>query len=212
MSEKFKVFILDDHQMLIDGIKSLLINNNRYRVIGEETEGFKALEKIKILQPDIVISDINMPGMGGIEFTKRLRTWSKDIKICVLSMHSDKSVISEVIKSGANGYVLKNTGMHEFIEALDKIMNNQIYISNNIALNFIFNDEESEKQINKGSLTERELEVLQLMAKELSNQQIANTLFISERTVETHRKNIFRKTQTKSLVGLMKYAMECKII
>ncbi len=212
MSEKFKVFILDDHQMLIDGIKSLLINNNRYRVIGEETEGFKALEKIKILQPDIVISDINMPGMGGIEFTKRLRTWSKDIKICVLSMYSEKSVISEVIKSGANGYVLKNTGMHEFVEALDKIMNNQIYISNNIALNFIFNDEESEKQINKGSLTERELEILQLMAKELSNQQIANTLFISERTVETHRKNIFRKTQTKTLVGLMKYAMECKII
>lgn len=102
--------------------------------------------------------------------------------------------------------------MHEFVEALDKIMNNQIYISNNIALNFIFNDEESEKQINKGSLTERELEILQLMAKELSNQQIANTLFISERTVETHRKNIFRKTQTKTLVGLMKYAMECKII
>jgi DNA-binding NarL/FixJ family response regulator len=212
---KVSVFILDDHQMLIDGIKALLAHSKKYEVIGEETEGHKALQKIQELHPKLVITDINMPNMSGVEFTKLLRTLNSEIKICALSMHSEKAIIAQIMLSGANGYVLKNTGKQELLDALDKIMDGQYFISNNISIDILIGEKLSQPTSLDASsikLTDRESEILKLIAQEFSNLQIANALFISERTVETHRKNIFRKTNTKSVVGLIKFAMEHHLI
>lgn len=209
------VFILDDHQMLIDGIKALLAHSKKYDVIGEDTDGEQALIKIQEINPQLIITDINMPGMSGVEFTKSVRALSNDIKICALSMHAEKAIISEILQSGANGYVLKNTGKQELLDALDKIMDGQFFISNNISFDLLFHENSNQTTSNGSAnqkLTERESEILKLIAQEFSNLQIANTLFISERTVETHRKNIFRKTNTKSVVGLIKYAFEHQLI
>jgi DNA-binding NarL/FixJ family response regulator len=214
-SGKVGVFILDDHQMLIDGIKALLSHSKRYEVVGEDTDGNSALLKIIKLKPHLVITDINMPGMTGIEFTKELRNFNKEAKICVLSMHAENSLIREILSSGANGYVLKNTGKHELLEALDKIMDGQNFISNSITFNMLVdnqNRKEHHNEINQVKLSDREGEILKLIAQEYSNLQIANALFISERTVETHIKNIFRKTNSKSVVGLIKFALEHHLI
>jgi len=214
-SGKVGVFILDDHQMLIDGIKALLSHSKKYDIVGEEIEGGKALLKIHELKPQLVITDINMPGMTGIEFTNALRKFNKEIKICVLSMHAEKAIVKEILNAGANGYVLKNTGKQELLEALDKIMDGQYFISNHISFDMLFGDNsgtEDNNSSNGAKLTERESEILKLIAQEYSNLQIANALFISERTVETHRKNIFRKTNTKSIVGLIKFALEHQLI
>jgi two-component system nitrate/nitrite response regulator NarL len=209
------VYILDDHQMLIDGIKALLAHSKKYEVVGEETDGVIALKKIQEINPQLVITDINMPSMSGIEFTKALRTINSEIKICALSMHSEKAMIAQIMHSGANGYVLKNTGKQELLDALDKIMDGHYFISNNISIDLLFGENQTNKSLaaeNNFKLTERENEILKLIAQENSNLSIANKLFISERTVETHRKNIFRKTNTKSVVGLIKYAFEHQLI
>jgi DNA-binding NarL/FixJ family response regulator len=212
-SSKVGVFVLDDHQMLIDGMKALLAHSKKYDIIGEETDAERALIKIQEIKPQLVITDINMPGMGGVAFTKALKTAQPEIKICALSMHSERAIIAEIMHSGANGYVLKNTGKQELIEALDKIMDGHYFISNNISIDILIGSTptlQTTNNVNTTKLTERE--ILKLIAQEYSNLQIANTLFISERTVETHRKNIFRKTNTKSVVGLIKYAYEHQLI
>jgi two-component system nitrate/nitrite response regulator NarL len=213
--EKVGVYILDDHQMLIDGIKALLAHSKRYEVLGEETDGNRAFEQIQSIQPDLIITDINMPNLNGIEFTKLIRQNNPTVKICALSMHMEKDVIIQIMKSGANGYVLKNTGKQELIEALDKIMEGHLYLSNNISIDILFADTSNgndKHQTQYSKLTEREREILKLIAQEFSNMEIGNALFISERTVESHRKNIFRKTNTKSVVGLIKYAIENQLI
>lgn len=211
---KVRVYIIDDHQMLIDGIKALLSHSKKYEIIGEETDAIRAIDKIQLLKPDLIITDISMPNLNGIELTKIIRENNSVVKICALSMHMEKEIIAQILRNGANGYVLKNTGKHELIEALDKIMEGQIFISNNISIDLLFGDNANQAVLNQSysKLTERELEILKLISQEMSNLQIANVLFISERTVESHRKNILRKTNTKSAVGLIKFAIEHQLI
>jgi len=212
---KIKLFILDDHQMLVDGIKALLHNENEFTIIGEATKGSVAIELIKHNTPDIVLSDINMPEMNGIEFTRLLKKNHPEIKVLVLSMFGERSTISEMLDAGAAGYILKNTGKTELISALKKIASGGMFFSDEIAAEMMKTlSERGQKKEgdNKVYFTEREKEIIQLIAKEYSNSQIGEDLFISERTVETHRKNIFRKANTKSAVGLIKFAIENKLI
>ncbi len=212
---KIKLFILDDHQMLVDGIKALLHNENDFSIIGEATKASTAIELIKKNTPDIVLSDINMPEMNGIEFTRLLKKNHPEVKILVLSMFSERSTISEMLDAGASGYILKNTGKSELINALKKIASGGMFFSDEISAEMMKTMSErgqKKEDENKIYFTEREKEIIQLIAKEYSNAKIGETLFISERTVETHRKNIFRKANTKSAVGLIKFAIEHKLI
>lgn len=209
VKEKFKIVLVDDHQMLIDGIKSLLNGVENFEVIAEFTSAKKLLENIKKLNPYIVITDINMPEMNGIELTQELKKEYPTIKILALSMHGDKAMISKMIDAGVSGYILKNTGKAELLEALEQISNGNSFYSHEVANELIHAKQNNTEIIN---LTPREIEIIQLIAKENSNAQIADKLCISERTVETHRKNIFRKTNTKSVLGLVKYAIEIGIV
>jgi DNA-binding NarL/FixJ family response regulator len=213
-SHKIRLVIVDDHQMLIDGIKSLLKNEPLFEVVGESTSSVKAIELIKELKPDILLTDINMPELDGIELTKRVKPVLPEMKVLVLSMFNDKSMISEMMNAGADGYILKNTGRDELVEALTKLNQGGMFFSNDVASEMMRSiaqqtKPEPQRIIN---LTEREIEIVKLIAEEFSNAQIAQKLFISERTVETHRKNILRKTGTHNALSLVKYAMEYGIV
>lgn len=210
---KAKIVLIDDHQIMLDGISALLNNNSNYEVLAKSTNPLEAIDLINKHQADILITDISMEKLSGIELCKQVRSSFPHIKILALSMFGDKDTITEMIDAGVNAYILKNTGSLELIEALDKICAGQVFFSNEVTLEMMKSISSSKNPLAESSkLTPRELEIVKLIADELNNAEIGEKLFISERTVETHRKNIFRKTGTKSVAGLIKYGIEHKII
>ncbi len=210
-----RLLIVDDHQMLLDGIRALLQDVPSFQIVAEAHNGNQALEELKKTPVDIVVTDISMPDMNGIELTQKIKSDYPDIKVLTLSMFSEKQTIREMVDAGVSGYILKNTGKEELVGALTKIASGGIYfgdeVTNEMMRMMSDNDREQVKKT-AVTLTFREKEILKLITKEYSNVQIATELFISERTVETHRKNIFRKTNTKGIVGLIKYAYEYNLI
>jgi DNA-binding NarL/FixJ family response regulator len=209
LGKKVRIYIVDDHQMMIDGIKALLSGTSRFEIVGEQTNPVLAIPDIAAKQADILITDISMKEMSGIALAKHMRQQLPDIKILALSMYSDRETISEMLVSGINGYVLKNTGTEELLAALGKLAAGQQFFSEEVTAEMMksFSQPKATEIQDKVNLTARELEIVKLIAEEFNNAQIGDKLFISERTVETHRKNIFRKTNTKSVAGLIKFAM-----
>ena len=205
-----KIYIVDDHQMLIDGLKALLSGETHLSVVGQNTLPKIASQEIAKLCPEIVLTDINMPEMDGIELTKEIKKTNPEVKVIALSMFGERETISDMLKAGVSAYILKNTGKQELLNAIDKVANGGTFFSDEVA--------DEMKKVNTTSeskeitLSLREIEVVELIAKEYTNAKIAEALFISERTVETHRKNIFRKTDTKSVIGLLKYCVDKRII
>ncbi len=211
--ETIKILIVDDHQMFIDGVKALLRKEKNFEIIGEALNGEDALLFLEGNNIDILITDISMPGMSGVELTKKIKKAKPEIKVLVLTMFNDRQVISEIIMAEAEGYILKNTGKQELIFALEKIADNGTYFSNEI-VNIMLespNDSNIKTDVSIDVLTERELEILKLICLELTSEQIAEKLFISKRTVDTHRKNIIDKTEIHTLVGLIKFALRNKL-
>jgi DNA-binding NarL/FixJ family response regulator len=204
-----RLLIVDDHQMLIDGIKSLLRKEKHIQVVAEALNGEAALEILKEKEIDLVITDINMPGMSGTELTKQIKEKYPDIKVMVLTMYNERGIVSEILMNEAEGYILKNTGKQELLDAISKIIDNGTYYSNEV-MNIMMENVKKEKKIaeNTKSLTPREIEIIKLITKEYSSAEIAEALFISPRTVDTHRKNILQKTNSKTLVGLIRFAFE----
>lgn len=209
MNTTKKIFIVDDHQMVIDGLKLLIGNDSGFKIIGESNDPAKVSDMLANMQVDILLTDISMPGMSGVELTRIINKQYPDIKILALSMFGDANVVTEMIDAGISGFILKNTGRQELMEALEKVAAGQHYYAPDITHQLV----KSLKENKEGNhLTDREVEIIRMIEKEFSNKQIADMLFISERTIETHRKNIFRKTNTQTVVGLLKYAYERKII
>ncbi|MES2516351.1 MAG: response regulator transcription factor [Bacteroidota bacterium] len=205
-----KIYIVDDHQMLIDGLKALLSDEKHISIVGENTLPKVAAKEIVDYRPDIVLTDINMPEMDGIELTREIKKTNPDVKVIALSMFGERETISDMLKAGVSAYILKNTGKHELLTAIEKVANGGTFFSDEVSAEMMKVSPISDnKEI---TLSLREIEVIELIAKEYTNAKIAEALFISERTVETHRKNIFRKTDTKSVIGLLKYCVERRII
>lgn len=205
-----KIYIVDDHQMLIDGLKALLGDEENISIVGENTLPKIALKEIGEYRPDIVLTDINMPEMDGIELTREIKKNHPEIKIIALSMFGERETISDMLKAGVSAYILKNTGKQELLKAIDKVSNGGTFFSDEVTSEMMkVSPVTNTKEI---TLSQREIEVIELIAQEYTNAKIAEALFISERTVETHRKNIFRKTDTKSVIGLLKYCVDKRII
>lgn len=198
--------------MMLDGLKALLSGEASIQIIGESNNGKIAFDKILIAQPDVLITDISMPEMNGLELTRAVKEKFPQIKILALSMFGERNTISEMLEAGINGYILKNTGKQELLSAVTKVAAGGMFFSDEVSEELMKPIPIESKNDETVSLTPREIEIVRLIEKEYSNALIAETLFISERTVETHRKNIFRKTNTKSVVGLIKYAMEKKLL
>jgi len=204
--KKYSILLVDDHRIFLEGIKNLI--QQPFEVKDTASSGNEALELIKSSEFDILITDYEMPGINGLELVKAAKAAQPEIKIIVLSMHDDPSVTKELLRVGALGYLLKNDTFKNLTEALLKVIEGKRFLSNEIAEILINTPEEEEK----GVLTSREVEILKLVAKEFNSRQIAEILFISERTVETHRKNILKKTGAQNLVGLIKYAYANNLI
>ena len=211
-NEKISLAIVDDHQIVIDGLKSLLEGHPNFivKIESNHPEMMEAiLAKNKV---DILLTDIMMPIMNGAQLAKMVKINYPKIKILALSMSGQGDLVNQMIDdSDIAGYVLKNLGKQELITALEKIAGGGVYFSEEV-LEEMIKATERKKTSKEIHLTIREIEIIRLIEKEFNNKQIADTLFISERTVETHRKNIFRKTQTSGLIGLIKYAYEHKLI
>lgn len=209
---KYNIAIVDDHQIVIDGLKSLLHNHPHFQVVIENNNPEEMLNLLKKEDVDILLTDVMMPGMNGNVLAKRVRRLFPDIKILALSMSGQGDLVNEMIDDAdIAGYMLKNTNKQEFIKALEKIANGGIYFSEEVIQEMTLASSRK-KETEEARLTAREIEIVRLIEKEYSNKKIAETLFLSERTVETHRKNIFRKTKTNSVIGLVKYAYEHRLI
>lgn len=208
-NKNIRILIADDHQMFIDGLKSLLKREKNFQIIGEVSSGGQAVEFIGKTQPDLLITDISMPGMSGVELTRWVKQNYPDIKVLVLTMYNDREIINEILMSEAEGYILKNTGKQELISAINRINDNSTFYSTEV-LNTMMTRLKKQKAIDKNTalLTPREIEIVKLIMEELSSEEIADKLFISKRTVDTHRKNIIAKTNTRTIVGLLKFAIE----
>lgn len=201
--EKHSVLLVDDHRILLEGVKNLVNSLPRFEVADTATTGSQALDLIKRNDYEILITDYEIPGLTGLELIKAARTVQPEIKVIVLSMHDDPSVVRELLRAGIQGYVLKKDTHTTLVEALQKVVEGKKFLSDEIS-DVLIQLTESGNESN--GLTSREEEILRLIVKEYSSRQIAEILFISERTVETHRKNILRKTGSANLVALIKYA------
>lgn len=203
-----KVLLVDDHAILSDGVKSLLEKED-YEVVFQADSAERALEFLKGNGADLLITDFNMPGMDGLSLIHLVKRINQNIKIIVLSMHDEVHLVKEILKAGVNGYVLKKDTQNELLQAIREVQAGKVFLSNDINKMLIVNLQNPDEG---KLLTDREREILKLIAREFINKQIAEELFISERTVETHRKNIFKKTGTNSLVGLIKFAYANNLI
>ncbi len=204
-----KLFLVDDHHIVLDGLRSMFDQDTRFTILGYASSAEEALKKLETQTPDILITDYRLPGVSGLELSILVKEKYPSAKRVILSMHDEGLLVKQILKEGVDGYLLKSIQQTELKNALQQISKGVPYVSPEIT-RLILSDMLQERP--EELLTEREREILNLIAKEHSNKQIAEKLFISERTVETHRKNIFRKTNTTSLVGLIKYAFANNLI
>ena len=212
MNLKISLGLVDDHQIVIDGLISLLKDEPQFEFVFATTSSKEVIEKLKKTPVDVLLTDVMMPELPGNILAKEVKKQFPAVKILALSMSGEGSLVNEMINDAdISGYVLKNIGKQELIKAIEKIAFGGIYFSEEV-IEELQRVSIRKKENEEAHLTARELEIIRLIEKEYSNKQIAEALFISERTVETHRKNIFRKTNTNSVIGLVKYAYEHKLV
>jgi DNA-binding NarL/FixJ family response regulator len=205
-----RILIADDHKILREGLRSLLEKQSAFAVVAEAEDGLTAYEGVKKHKPDIAILDIGMPGLNGIEVTRKIRSEQSETKVIALSMHADRHFIMGVLEAGANGYLLKDSAFAELVTAVAAVAKGKMYLSPSIAETVIKSSLEKSDRGKQGSsvlLSGREREVLQMIAEGKSTKDIALKLFVSTKTVETHRKQIMDKLNIRTVAGLTKYAI-----
>jgi two-component system response regulator NreC len=204
------ILLADDHQLILDGLNSLLKNREDILVAGEAKNGRDALSLVKLLDPDIVLMDIDMPVMNGIEALKEIKKASPTTKVIILSMHEESGMIKSLMALGANGYLLKSCSQDELLGAISTVAKGQQYFSQGAVRSLLQmeNSPTSAAQELTELLTDRETEVLQLIAEGFSNKEIGAKLFISHRTVDTHRTNLMKKLNVGNIAGLISFAIK----
>jgi two-component system nitrate/nitrite response regulator NarL len=219
MSNPIRVVLADDHVFVRDGIKSLLENEANIEVVGEATDGLEALKSVEINQPDLLILDIRMPNLTGIEVVEKLRSQNNLVKIVMLSMHESEEYVLKSIKAGADGYLLKGSSKEEFLKALNTVSEGGKYFSGDISsiligqLTHPTSFSETKQVISdEMMITKREKEILTLLLSGKGNKEIAEALDISKRTAEVHRFNLMKKLKVKNLIELSNKATEYSLI
>ncbi|MCX6231808.1 MAG: response regulator transcription factor [Bacteroidetes bacterium] len=213
---KIKIILVDDHRLFLDGVKSLLSEVEHIDIIAEATSGFELLNLLKLLTPDLIMLDISMKGLSGIEVSKQLTEQYPEIKILILSMHTNEEFVLNAIKAGVKGYLSKDTSKEELLEAIEIIYNGgEAYsklISENFLKSYVKKFKAEQMLIDSKTLTVREIEILKLAVVGLSNKEIADKLFISTKTVDSHKNNIMQKLKLKNTAEMVLYAVKNKII
>jgi DNA-binding NarL/FixJ family response regulator len=215
---KIRIFLVDDHQLVRDGIKALLMSSNDISILGEASTGKECFEKIAIEPPDILILDISLPDTSGIEITKQITAEYPKTRVLILSMHTNEDFIFNSVKAGAKGYLPKNTSREELLSAIYSIYEGDEFFADSISRimlkSYVRKAKEDDMAILGSNipLTTREIEILKLFAEGFINKEISDQLDISIRTVETHKNHIMKKLELKSTVELIKYAIRNKIV
>lgn len=219
MNNSIRVVLADDHVFVRDGIKSLLENDENLEVVGEATDGLEALKSVEINKPDLLILDIRMPNLTGIEVVEKLRSQNNLVKIVMLSMHESEEYVLKSIKAGADGYLLKGSSKEEFLKALHTVSEGGKYFSGDISSILIGQlthpnsfAEGKQQPTEEMLITKREKEILSLLLSGKGNKEIAEALDISKRTAEVHRFNLMKKLKVKNLIELSNKANEFSLL
>ena len=213
--DNIKVLLVDDHQIIRDGIRSLLSYAEGIEVVGECSDGLEAISCAVSDKPDVILMDINMPKINGIDATKTIITDNPDSKILVLTVHDELAYISKMLHAGALGYVLKTTNKAELIAAIKSVSKGEKYFSPEVTetmLSRFIDSHKSDSDAEEKELTIREIEVLVLISTELTNAEIGDKLFISTRTVDAHRRSLLSKLGARNTAGLVAYAIKNKFL
>ena len=212
---QYKVLIVDDHALFRSGLRLLISSSGRYEVVGEASTGFEMLSMVSVLRPDVVLLDIAMPEMDGIEAAAQALSLHSDLKIITLSMYGQQEYYFKMVELGVKGFLLKNSDIIEVFSALDAVMDGGSYFSQELLFNLVSNLRTNNDNIaidDDNALSNRELEVLILICQGLTNHEIADKLFISKRTVDKHRANILEKTDCKNTANLVVYAIKKRLV
>jgi len=211
---KIKVLIADDHQLFREGLINLLSSSKEIDIIAYADNGKDAYEKAVIYNPDIILMDISMPVMGGEEATRLVKKQMPAIKVIALTMHSDKHYIKTMLEAGVDGYLFKNCTYNQLIEAIKTVVAGKKYLSGDITETLIddYLNKETAGEIEESNLTEREMDVLKLYAEGKTTREISDKLFVSIKTVGTHRQHIMEKLDIKTTVEMIRYALKKGII
>ncbi len=212
MEESVRILVVDDHTIVRQGLKALLEAQPGFQVVGEADNGREAVKKAQELSPEVVIMDIAMPILNGLEATRQIKRVLPETKVIALTMYNDEEYVFQILKSGASGYLIKETAVNELITAIRSIrMGNPFFspaISRKIMESYLREDAEKKPKGESDKLTNREKEVLQLIAEGYTNNEIGNLMNISVKTVETHRAHIMSKLDIHDVAGLIKYAIK----
>jgi len=208
------LLIADDHLLITEGLSKILEEEAIINEVYTVSNGQEAVDKVAAFDIDCVIMDISMPVLNGLEATKLIKKEKPGIKVIVVSMFCDASIVNKLLKAGADGFINKNTGKYELLKAIDKVMSGEKYISPDIATNLFvhLNDRSVNTLDNDKHLTVREIEIIGYIANGLTNHEIADKLFLSIVTVNTHRKNMLAKLHLKNTASLVKYAAEHNLL
>ncbi len=211
MEQRIKIFVADDHPVIIEGIKHIFSTLPRYIIVGEAMDGLSAVKGVLALRPDIVLMDISMPNIDGIQATKLITTEIPSTRVLIISMYYDKQCIIEAFKAGAKGYIFKGTAPREIVEAVEKVVGGRQYVSPQIVDEFMEDFVDTLRKTTPeepfDTLSQREREILRLIAEGATTKEIASKLYISTSTVKTHRVNIMKKLHVKDIAGLVKIAI-----
>ena len=212
------ILLADDHQIVLDGLKQHFDANPDFEVLTTCTDGKECYDRAIALQPDVVIADIDMPLMNGIELTRKLKSEGHKSRIIILTFHNEQSIIKKLVEYKVDGYLLKNSEMNELDLAVNKVHAGQPYFSSDVTLSLLQSQELkrniSAPDISKklSELTEREIEVLKGIADGLSNKKIGDKLFISHKTVDSHRSNLMKKLEANNMAKLIKFAIKAGLV
>lgn len=218
MDKKIKICIIDDHQLVIEGLVSMLEKQENIEILATANNGKEAIKKIEILKPELILMDLDMPEMNGFQATEYLKKHIPDLKIIILSMHQEKILIKKLIQMGIDGYLVKNSDKRDFIDCIEKVAQGKQFFSSEITRSLVFDSNHKAKFTQDNTLTllsqltDREKEVLSLIADGNTNPEIAKLLFISPRTVDTHRKNLLKKLEVKNTAGLVRFALKSGLV
>ncbi len=213
---KTRVLLADDHAIVREGVKMILTRESDIEVVGEASDGAQALEMVALLKPAVVVMDISMPGMGGIEATQHVTERYPGVHVLALTMHEDESYVFKLLRAGASGYVLKRAAAQDLVQAVRAAAKGEAFLYPSVARkvveDYLRRVETGEDRERYDGLTEREKEILTLIAQGLSNQQIAQKLYISIKTVQTHRAHILEKLGLHDRTELVRYAIRKGLI
>lgn len=214
-----RIIITDDHQLILDGLRSIIMGESDLQLLAEANNGQQALSLCESLQPDLVLMDIDMPVMNGLEATTQIKKKFPSVRVMVLTMHDEAALVKRIMEIGADGYMLKNADQEELLSAIRKVAGGEKHYSEKV-LNALKEGKTDSSQFSLrptdavllSTLTEREVEILRLLAEGLSNKEIGDKIFISHRTVDTHRTNLMKKLDVHNVAGLIRFAIRNGLI